>query len=547
MKKNLLTRTNLLFLLIIILAFFFRVYKISFIPPSLNWDEVSNGYNAYSILKTGKDEWGINIPLLFRSYGDYKLPAYIYLTTVSELIFGLNTFSVRLLSILSGIGLVFLSYFITKKITKDDTISLIAAFLTALSPWGLFVSRIAVEANLGAFLFALGIYFAICTIESLKLKPLILTVIFWGFSLHAYNSARVLVPIFFITLAIFLLKQKAFKKIVISTILLALFSFPIIFQIFNRSAGARFNLVSLIDQGTVNQIIAKRNASKFSPLVTRLIFNRPTFYIYSSFNNYFSNLSFKYLFYKGGSHYQFSFPDHELLFLVMAPFLIIGLLKVFIKGNKQEKFLGLWFFLAFIPSAITKDAPHVLRTIFILPSPMILGALGLKQVLEILIKHKSNFKGNFLLAVFIFSIMVSFSKWWTDYINIYPKAYSWAWQFGYKEVVTFIKQNYANYNQIFVTKRYGEPHEFILFYYPWNPKTYQNDAKKVWNYHAEWYWVDSFDKFNFYNDWESAKVKCTNKKCLLIASSGNYPVGWNKIDTISFLDGKQAFDILESK
>jgi len=42
------------FLLVIILciAFVLRFYKLGAVPSSLNWDEVSLGYNAYSILQT---------------------------------------------------------------------------------------------------------------------------------------------------------------------------------------------------------------------------------------------------------------------------------------------------------------------------------------------------------------------------------------------------------------------------------------------------------------------------------------------------------------
>ena len=52
---------------IVLLAFFLRFYKVTEIPPSLNWDEVSIGYNAYSILKTGRDEWGVFLPIHFKA------------------------------------------------------------------------------------------------------------------------------------------------------------------------------------------------------------------------------------------------------------------------------------------------------------------------------------------------------------------------------------------------------------------------------------------------------------------------------------------------
>ena len=74
---------NKILLLVLLLASVLRFSVISKVPPSLNWDEVSHGYNAYSILKTGKDEWGVLLPTIFRAYGDYKLPVYIYITAIS--------------------------------------------------------------------------------------------------------------------------------------------------------------------------------------------------------------------------------------------------------------------------------------------------------------------------------------------------------------------------------------------------------------------------------------------------------------------------------
>ena len=81
-------------ILILALAAFLRFYKIGQVPPSLNWDEVAIGYNAYSILKTSKDEWGVTFPLLgFESFGEYKLPLLFTRLSLSRN-FGLNELGV---------------------------------------------------------------------------------------------------------------------------------------------------------------------------------------------------------------------------------------------------------------------------------------------------------------------------------------------------------------------------------------------------------------------------------------------------------------------
>src|SRR4030067_1142826 len=109
-------RKNLLIILIALTAAVLRFSAIDRMPSALNWDEISHGFNAYSILQTGKDEWGFTLPTIFRAYGDYKLPVYIYLTVVSELFLGLNAFAVRLPSVLAGIGTVVFTYLLVKEL-----------------------------------------------------------------------------------------------------------------------------------------------------------------------------------------------------------------------------------------------------------------------------------------------------------------------------------------------------------------------------------------------------------------------------------------------
>jgi 4-amino-4-deoxy-L-arabinose transferase-like glycosyltransferase len=115
---------NKILVAIFLLSAVIRFYRIADTPPSLNWDEVSHGYNAYSILKSGKDEWGQTLPLIFRAYGDYKLPVYIYTTIVSVAVFGLNTFAVRLPSVLAGIASVVFTYLLVKELFRGNKLAI---------------------------------------------------------------------------------------------------------------------------------------------------------------------------------------------------------------------------------------------------------------------------------------------------------------------------------------------------------------------------------------------------------------------------------------
>ena len=96
--------------LIVLFAAALRFWNLTGVPPSLSHDEVAIGYNAYSVLNTGKDEYGVSFPLLFRSFDDYKLPGMIYASIPTIKIFGLNELGVRFPSAFFGTFSVFLFF-----------------------------------------------------------------------------------------------------------------------------------------------------------------------------------------------------------------------------------------------------------------------------------------------------------------------------------------------------------------------------------------------------------------------------------------------------
>src|ERR1035437_2464470 len=97
MKINKYLNKNLLLLfIIVVLAGIFRFWGLSNNPPSLYWDEVSQGYNSYSILTTGHDEHNEFFPVArFQAFGDYKAPVYIYLDVPFIALFGETPLGVR--------------------------------------------------------------------------------------------------------------------------------------------------------------------------------------------------------------------------------------------------------------------------------------------------------------------------------------------------------------------------------------------------------------------------------------------------------------------
>src|SRR3989338_9791554 len=93
-------------IIIIIIALFLMLYQLNSVPPSASLDEVSIGYNAYSILKTGADEYGYKFPLLLRAYDDWRPALYAYFVVPFIALIGLTPVAVRLPAALMGIAAV---------------------------------------------------------------------------------------------------------------------------------------------------------------------------------------------------------------------------------------------------------------------------------------------------------------------------------------------------------------------------------------------------------------------------------------------------------
>jgi 4-amino-4-deoxy-L-arabinose transferase-like glycosyltransferase len=115
--KQLKSKQILFLVFFLSLNLFLRTYQLSQFPYGFHRDEASVGYNAYSILKTGRDEWGQALPLFFKAFGDWPPALILYTTIPSIALFGLNEFSTRLpLAILSTLNLLVI-YKILKNLT----------------------------------------------------------------------------------------------------------------------------------------------------------------------------------------------------------------------------------------------------------------------------------------------------------------------------------------------------------------------------------------------------------------------------------------------
>lgn len=446
-------------ILIIALGAFLRLWQISSVPNGLTWDEAAIGYNAYSILKTGRDEHGAFLPVIFKSFGDYKPGAYIYLTVPSVAIFGLNEFAVRFPSALFGIlgilGIYLLVNILSPppKSTIYDLRSTAAALTAALSPWLVHFSHGAWETNVFATLLLFGIYYFIRFVE--KKSTIFPTLIFACLSLAMYQGAKLLVPLVYLLLVVIYFKEinwsflKNFKVIPF-----VIFGFWIYFGALFGSAGNRLARLSIF---TYKPPIVSDNSFFHNQflLSTNLVISR-----------YLWHFSPEVLLYEGEIISERAhIPGLGLLNPLEFIFLISGFvyLTKYLSSKYKILLLGL-LLLAPVPGSLTLSEFSPVRSLFMAYPLAIISGFGIYYLYT---KSKIIFAlitiNYALIALYVFDLYFFHSQ----------TAYATEFNYGYKEAVQLIKENPTN--KVLFTDVYGQPYIYYLFYTKYDPATYQRE------------------------------------------------------------------------
>ena len=188
-------KINLLFVLILLLAFGLRFYGLDRIPSGFHSDEAAFGYNAYSLLETGKDEYGVSFPLILESFRDYKGAVYAYLTIPFIKLLGLNEFAVRAPTAILGVIFVGISYLLSLQLTKNKKIAILTAAFCAINPLSILLSRVQSDPLVSVVFILTGLYLFLLWVEKKNSFFLIFTLLFWTASFFTYPSPRIFLPI----------------------------------------------------------------------------------------------------------------------------------------------------------------------------------------------------------------------------------------------------------------------------------------------------------------------------------------------------------------
>ncbi|CAN5302887.1 hypothetical protein BH10PAT1_BH10PAT1_1540 [soil metagenome] len=485
--------------LVLCVALFLRIYKIDSNPPGLTPDEAALGYNAYSILKTGKDEYGTKLPIVFKSFGDYKPGLYVYLAVPAVATLGLNETAVRLPSVIAGVINVFLVYLITKELFRKDKLSLISLVVAATNPWLIYFSRGAWEVNVALTLTLAGIYFFLRSFE--KNKVIILPGIFFALTLLDYQGAKLSTTVVLVIL--FILYWRELLKIKLKYSIMAfmiglIITLPIILGLFNGQIG-RLNVFSIFSypRGNELQTFLNEGNIKKGSIVYDLFYNEPLNFFRGITGRFFNYFSGRFLFFEGDwANPRHTPPYQGVLVVGDIMFLAIGIV-IFLKEriSKEKLFVLLWLILAPLPAILSRDQVQAVRSFQLSIPLIIIISFGINEFVTTRAKK--------IFIVLVFAIYaLTYAYFLDSYFVHQPIHNSKLWQYGYKQMVEKIIPIQKNYNKIFVQQSYDQPYIYFLFYEKYNPASWQKQANLRINSSGDVGLVEHLDNICFCKiDW----------------------------------------------
>lgn len=554
---------------ILIVASFLRFWQIGKVPASVNWDEAALGYNSYSILTTGKDEYGQTLPFVLQSFGDFKPALYSYIAIPAIAILGLSPISVRLPSAIVGVLTVFAFYFLLKALFPEKFaiaigkykigIAEIGTFLLAISPWHIQFSRVAYEANLAFFLNLLSLLFFIKSIRRPKL--LLISVIFASLSIYTYQSSKIFIPLLFISLFVIFRKEiLSFpRRIFFSSIVLGLIiCLPMLIFTFGpnglaRARGASFlsNPIPVFNQMQADRLVVDKENGDIAGII---LDNRRVVYAKEIIANYLSHYNPNWLFIEGDSiTLRHQPPFMGRLYLWELPFIFLGIyFLLFGKFNKKIKYLIItWFVITPLPAAITWDVPNGVRTLNLIFPYTVFTSIGLIYFfskvdnLKVKLLFQSLLK---FIAVASISVIILISLFYyvVQYFVQYNYFSSQEWQYGYKELIQEVNKEDSSYDKIIISnnKPLDQSYIFFLFYKKYPPKEYLEKVNLTYTQGYEW--SRNLDKLEFRNI-KLGEEKTPNKNLYVIGAMDKTTgvKDLKVIKTINFLDGTPAFKLVQ--
>ena len=436
--KKIIPRLNLFIFPVILFAAFLYFYNLSNNPPGFYSDEAVVAYNAYSILKTGRDEYGQFLPILFRFFGSYTPGLFVYFLVPFIKIFGLSVVTVRgvnaVLMILTG---VIFYRFLRILLPRQNTYFLLIALLCYyLTPWAVFNARLGYEVTFAYFLFCWAAYL----LAQKKLTPAFVILSLSTYAAHPY---RYLSPLLIFTYL--LIFRPELKKIIKALIPTAIIQIPHFYMVFTPAFWVKSSYLNI---NFISQYL-----TFFSP------------------SNIFSQEDID---------PQRSIPQIAIFYFWQFIPLVVGF--IYLLKNRRHylyRLIVLLLLLAPLPAAFANANYATQRALAMLFPYSIIISLGIIHLLNYPITK----------YLFLLIIPVSLLLLWRSYFVFLPRERAFQWYAGFKEVTEFIN-DHPNYRFI-IDDSYHIPHIEYLFFSQYPPQKFQQQNGILKNYYYNTLFVNT--------------------------------------------------------
>lgn len=463
--------------LILLLAFALRIWAVDRVPPGLDSDEVSIGYNAYSILMTGRDEYGERLPLAFRAFGEFKRPAFVYATVPAVALFGPTPLGIRLPAVVIGTASVAALYGVARLLLRRTHLALAAALFLALSPWHLQFSRGAREVSLlllALLLLVLGLLLAVRAVRRAPRRAgLGLLLAAGGFllALYSYPGGLVIAPLLALLFGrVFWgrLRRLPAGWVAAAGAVLALGLLPLSIQLLDGRASARAAQASLLADPVLHDLAWRRISRDHAAGVPWALDLPELIAARRVAGAYLSHFDPTYLFTRGDVNWRHRVSDFGELYLWDLPLLAAGALTV-VKGRRRPPLLAIggWLLAGPVPAAFAIEAPHAVRSIPMLPALYLTAAAGLPGLWRLLRRRA-------LRAAWLALLAGSLCFYLYNYYARYPYEHADAWSSGALEAYRDAQAlaGAGRYDQVVIPDYLDFAYAYALFATGYPPEAY---------------------------------------------------------------------------
>lgn len=398
-------------------------------------------------------------------------------------IFGLTPIGVRSMSAFYSSSMVFLAYFFSIVINKNQRLAIVNSILVAILPWSFMIGRLGHTAI--PILLVLVYLHIIIFLKSKTIRSYLMSLVPLFLASTYYPSMVIITPFILVTansqvakLIAGHLKNKYYSLAIIVTIIF----FGFLFWLFGVSLPSHraLNLAIWRDVNTPYDTDRYRALSWSSQpsifsfnlpseqLANKLFLNRITANLSVFIRNYLSFFSIDWLFLKGDAILRHSTGTVGTFYPLLLPFMLYGVFHFFkITNSKIRDLFLVWILVSPIPAALTKDgAGYLLRVVTMLPFLTYFCALGVIESFSLIRRRLKPYYFISLLLISLYSIW----SFLYSYFHVYPALAARSYEYGFKEISDFQVNNNGKTMLIVWDGYYPFSHFLFWQKFPFNPE-----------------------------------------------------------------------------